>query len=177
MTGTTKTKPTAATTTISPCSKLGRMPAPLPDRSRAESISTLQALLPLHLGLYLAAKQAHWAVRGSLFLQLHKLFDKVAKTAANGADTIAERIRQLGGETTPVTTDPLIPGTDGLELARQLSQALANICAANQSAIAMLISSAHDEVSANLLTDVEGKLEKMLWMLESVVAPATAGAS
>ncbi|HNB04637.1 MAG TPA: ferritin-like domain-containing protein [Thauera aminoaromatica] len=89
------------------------MPAPLPDRSRAESISTLQALLPLHLGLYLAAKQAHWAVRGSLFLQLHKLFDKVAKTAANGADTIAERIRQLGGETTPVTTDPLIPGTDG----------------------------------------------------------------
>lgn len=149
------------------------MPAPLPDRSRAESISTLQALLPLHLGLYLAAKQAHWAVRGPLFPQLHKLFDKVAKAAEAGADTIAERIRQLGGETTPVATDPLIPGTDGLELARQLGQALTHICAANQSAIAMLSSSAHDEVGANLLIDVEGKLEKMLWMLESVTADST----
>lgn len=151
------------------------MPAPLPDRIRAESISSLQALLPLHLGLYLAAKQAHWAVRGPLFPELHRLFDKVAKAAETGADFIAERIRQLGGETSADATSLPMPGTDGLELTRQLVQALSTVCTATQAAITVL--AAGDAVSANLLTDVEGEFEKLLWMLESVVIEAGAAGS
>jgi hypothetical protein len=52
----------------------------------------LQPVLVAQVALYLAAKQAHWIVRGPQFASLHELFGQVADSAESAADTVAERI-------------------------------------------------------------------------------------
>src|ERR1041384_22579 len=69
----------------------------LPATTRSKIIELLAARLADAIDLSLQAKQAHWNVRGPHFLMLHELFDKVADETREHADTIAERITQLGG--------------------------------------------------------------------------------
>ena len=58
-------------------------------------VTLLHPVLVHQVALYLAAKQAHWIVRGPHFAPLHQLFGEVADSAQEAADTIAERIAQL----------------------------------------------------------------------------------
>ena len=69
----------------------------LSEQSRKRVIELLSARLADCIDLQLQAKQAHWNVKGSNFIALHKLFDEVADTAEEAVDLIAERIVQLGG--------------------------------------------------------------------------------
>jgi len=52
----------------------------------------LAAAIDLHGQL----KQAHWNVRGSTFIAIHELFDKVAGEAESYSDLLAERAAGLG---------------------------------------------------------------------------------
>src|SRR6266571_5268273 len=49
------------------------------------------------IDLQLQAKQAHWNVKGSQFIALHKLFDETHDAALEYVDLLAERVIQLGG--------------------------------------------------------------------------------
>lgn len=60
-------------------------------------LKSLNWCLGSAIDLKLQAKQAHWNLRGTHFIALHELFDKVAKEADEYADLLAERIVQLGG--------------------------------------------------------------------------------
>lgn len=64
---------------------------------RRKSIALLQAALVDAINLGLQAKQAHWNLTGPNFIALHRLFDELAAAAGEFADTIAERIKALGG--------------------------------------------------------------------------------
>lgn len=66
--------------------------------TRAEMIALLNARLADTLDLYSQAKQAHWNVKGSDFIQLHELFDALATEILGYVDLIAERATALGGE-------------------------------------------------------------------------------
>lgn len=69
----------------------------LPKKTGIEVAALLQARLADFIDLMMPAKQAHWNVKGSNFIALHELFDKVYTDTGVYVDIIAERIVQLGG--------------------------------------------------------------------------------
>ena len=64
---------------------------------RAQSVSMLNTQLAAAIDFHGQIKQAHWNVRGPNFMAIHALFDKVAATALDASDLIAERAAGLGG--------------------------------------------------------------------------------
>lgn len=69
----------------------------LPEKTRIEIASLLQARLADSIDLMMQAKQAHWNLKGPHFFSLHGVFDKVYSDTAEYVDLVAERIVQLGG--------------------------------------------------------------------------------
>ncbi len=69
----------------------------LDPKIRQQSIDTLNKLLATSIDLHAQVKQAHWNVRGTNFIAIHELFDKVAEEAGEWSDLIAERTNGLGG--------------------------------------------------------------------------------
>jgi starvation-inducible DNA-binding protein len=69
----------------------------LPENTRIEIASLLQARLADSIDLMMQAKQAHWNLKGPHFFSLHGVFDKVYTDAGEYVDLIGERIVQLGG--------------------------------------------------------------------------------
>ena len=69
----------------------------LPQKTRAKVNEVLADRLADATDLMLQSKQAHWNVKGPNFIALHELFDKVAESAEEWVDMIADRIVQLGG--------------------------------------------------------------------------------
>ena len=67
------------------------------ERRRAEAVNDLLRLLATLTDLRAQSKQAHWNVRGSLFRELHKLFDDAAASADAFIDRVAERAAALDG--------------------------------------------------------------------------------
>ena len=59
----------------------------------------LNALLADMFALYLKAKNFHWHVSGPHFRDYHLLLDEQATQILATTDTIAERVRKLGGQT------------------------------------------------------------------------------
>lgn len=69
----------------------------IPEDARSDLIDLLNINLAEALDLYSQAKQAHWNVKGTDFIQLHEFFDELAETLEGHADDIAERATALGG--------------------------------------------------------------------------------
>src|SRR6266550_1071640 len=69
----------------------------LPEKIRSRSVDLLNRHLAAAIDLHAQVKQAHWNVRGSNFIAIHELFDKVAGEVEDYSDTIAERAAALGG--------------------------------------------------------------------------------
>src|SRR5262249_31951013 len=69
----------------------------LSEQTRTKVIELLNARLADALDLGRQVKQAHWNVRGTNFIALHKLFDEVYDDVEEYGDLLAERVAQLGG--------------------------------------------------------------------------------
>ncbi len=69
----------------------------IPEDRRIELIALLNTSLACGNDLYAQLKQAHWNIKGSNFIALHKLFDELAEQVEEQVDIIAERIESLGG--------------------------------------------------------------------------------
>src|SRR5215510_5417612 len=69
----------------------------LSEKIRTQIAGLLQERLAEAIDLASHAKQAHWNVKGPVFIALHELFDQVYEHAGDHADLLAERIVQLGG--------------------------------------------------------------------------------
>jgi starvation-inducible DNA-binding protein len=82
-------------------------PAPSPlatltDLKSEEVQAITEAINPLiadMFTLYTKTKNYHWHVAGSHFREYHKLFDKQAEAILESIDTLAERVRRVGGTT------------------------------------------------------------------------------
>lgn len=71
--------------------------AGLDDQVRHKMIDLLNAALADGVALTLAVKQAHWNLKGTGFIGVHKLLDEAAERLREATDTIAERAVILGG--------------------------------------------------------------------------------
>jgi len=154
------------------------MPAPakLKTQSRPSPLAAaLNELLAGSIDLKLQAKQAHWNVQGENFQALHLLFDNVATQADGFADLIAERIVQLGvpaqGTLQDITRNTALSAyssstRDARKHVASMTAALTAQSNAVKSGI-RLAEKQDDAVTADILTQVAGGLDKLRWMVES----------
>src|SRR5580704_10871428 len=69
----------------------------LPPHVRKKAIGVLNGAVAELFDLFARIKQAHWNVRGTTFIGLHKLLDEFADRIMEHIDLAAERATALGG--------------------------------------------------------------------------------
>jgi starvation-inducible DNA-binding protein len=147
----------------------------LPEDKRTELVEILNQRLADVADLKSQAKQAHWNVKGMHFIALHELFDKVATSADEHTDLIAERITTLGGtaygtvrqaaQKSSLAEYPL-EITDGTAHVDALSSALADFGRKVRADIDRA-GEIGDQDTADLFTEVSRETDKNLWFVEA----------
>ncbi len=147
----------------------------LDEQTRQASVELLNARLADGIDLALAAKQAHWNLRGPHFLAIHELLDTFRAELDAGNDLIAERVSQLGGValgTTQVvaegtTVEPYPVDIFAVEdHLNALIQRYGTVANAIREAID-IADEAGDADTADIFTEVSRVLDKDLWFLEA----------
>ena len=151
----------------------------VPSNAKSVSIGVLQACLLDAIDLANATRQAHWTVRGPNFIAVHEMLGGFYGDLVTGADDIAERIVQLGGQ--PDGTSQAVTGGTRLpaypaDIAAEQAHfaALADRYAAVAKALRAGIDTtdeAGDADTADLLTGQSRDLDKKLWFLEAHLSP------
>jgi starvation-inducible DNA-binding protein len=137
----------------------------------------LSSLLADTYTLYLKTHNFHWNVTGPMFTTLHLMFEQQYNELALAVDQIAERIRALGffapgsytafGTLSSIEEAKEVPNADGM---------IRDLVADNEAvartarSIFPIVEAAHDEPTADLLTQRLQVHEKTAWMLRSLLA-------
>ena len=147
----------------------------LTDNARKTSISELNGRLADAIALALAAKQAHWNVKGRNFIAVHELFDTVHTNLREQIDIFAERVQQLDGvavgtaeKVSGATTLPEYP-TD-LTRAEDHIRALCDRFRDHGERLRAAIDAtdeAGDADTADIFTAASRSVDKDLWFMES----------
>jgi starvation-inducible DNA-binding protein len=146
------------------------------DGDRKAIASGLAKLLADTYTLYLKTHNFHWNVTGPMFNTLHLMFEQQYTELALAVDLIAERIRALGvpapgsykqfAELTRIREETTTP--EATEMIRQLVSDQETV-ARTAREIFPLVDQAHDEPTADLLTQRMQIHEKTAWMLRSLL--------
>jgi starvation-inducible DNA-binding protein len=146
------------------------------EQDRKQIAEGLSRLLADTYTLYLKTHNFHWNVTGPMFQTLHLMFETQYTELATAVDTIAERIRALGfpapGTYQEFSHLTSIPEAEGIPSAEEMIRALVE----GQEAVVRTARSifpaadqAHDEPTADLLTERMQIHEKTAWMLRSLL--------
>jgi starvation-inducible DNA-binding protein len=143
---------------------------------RAAITDGLSRLLADTYTLYLKTHNYHWNVTGPMFQTLHLMFETQYNELALAVDLIAERIRALGapapGSYREFTALSSVPEDDdrpdALEMIRRLVAGQESVARTARS-IFPAVEHAHDEPTADLLTQRLQIHEKTAWMLRSLL--------
>lgn len=146
------------------------------DKQRKEIADGLARLLADTYTLYLKTHNFHWNVKGPMFQTLHLMFETQYNELALAVDLIAERIRALGFPA-PATyrefsTLTSIKEPDGVPPAREMIAQLVQgqeAVVRTARSIFPVVDAAHDEPTADLLTQRMQLHEKTAWMLRSLL--------
>lgn len=144
--------------------------------SRKEIADGLSRLLADSYTLYLKTHNFHWNVTGPMFQTLHVMFEQQYTELALAVDLVAERIRALGfpapGSYAEFARLTSIKEADGHPNAREMIRQLVD----GQEAVVRtaraafpVVERAHDEATADLLTQRMQVHEKTAWMLRSLL--------
>lgn len=147
------------------------------DSDREKIAAHLSRLLADSYTLYLKTHNYHWNVTGPLFNTLHSMFETQYTELAGAVDEIAERIRALGitapgsyAEFGKLTSIDEGSGTESAEeMIRQLVRGQESVARTAREAFPAA-DAAHDEPTADLLTQRMQVHEKNAWMLRSMLA-------
>jgi starvation-inducible DNA-binding protein len=136
----------------------------------------LSRLLADEYTLYLKTHNFHWNVTGPMFNTLHLMFETHYTEAALAVDLVAERIRALGfpapGTYKQYAALSSIKETDGVPPAMDMVKLLVEgheACVKTARSIFPLADAAHDEPTADLLTQRMQLHEKTAWMLRALL--------
>ena len=138
--------------------------------------SGLSKLLADTYTLYLQTHNFHWNVTGPMFQTLHLMFETQYNELALAVDLIAERIRAVGhrapgtyGEFSKMSSIKEVGGTPSAEeMIRLLVEGQEAVVRTARS-VFPVVDEAHDEPSADLLTQRMQVHEKTAWMLRSLL--------
>ena len=137
----------------------------------------LSRLLADSYTLYLKTHNYHWNVTGPMFSSLHLLFEEQYTELALAVDLIAERIRALGvrapgsyHEFSKLTSVEEASGEpDAQKMILELMEGQETVVRTARS-IFDVVEEAHDEPTADLLTQRMQIHEKNAWMLRSLIS-------
>jgi starvation-inducible DNA-binding protein len=143
---------------------------------RLEIADGLSRLLADTYTLYLKTHNYHWNVTGPMFQTLHLMFEQQYNELALAVDLIAERIRALGApapgsyhefqKLSSIDEDDDAP--DAEEMIRRLTRGQEAVVRTART-IFPVVDRAHDEPTADLLTQRMQVHEKTAWMLRSLL--------
>ncbi|MQY51779.1 DNA starvation/stationary phase protection protein [Rhodocyclus tenuis] len=143
---------------------------------RREIVEGLSRVLADSYTLYLKTHNYHWNVTGPMFQTLHLLFETQYTELALAVDLVAERIRALGFPAPASYRDfqrlTVIGELDGVPSARDM---IADLVAGQEAVVRTArglfaaVDAAHDEPTADLLTQRMQVHEKNAWMLRSLL--------
>jgi starvation-inducible DNA-binding protein len=136
----------------------------------------LSKLLADTYTLYLKTHNFHWNVTGPMFQTLHLLFETQYNELALAVDLIAERIRALGfyapgtyadyARLSSIKEHPGVPKAK--DMIRELVEGQEAVVRTART-VFPVVDKAHDEASADLLTQRITLHEKSAWMLRSLL--------
>jgi starvation-inducible DNA-binding protein len=142
---------------------------------RKHVCAILQQALADSSDLAMQAKTAHWNVKGSDFIQLHKLFDELYEEMGEHVDTIAERMAALGGavfgrvqdaaKSTRLKPYPM-DITQGMDHVKALADAYSTFGNELRGDIDKC-EDMGDKVTGDVLNAITAALDKNLWFLEA----------
>ena len=148
----------------------------IPEESRARIADGLSRLLADSYTLYLKTHNYHWNVTGPLFNTLHAMFEEQYTELATAVDAIAARIQALGfkapgsyaafAKLTSIEEEQGHPSAE--EMIRELVIGQETIVRTAREVIPVA-DEAHDEPTADLLTQRMQLHEKNAWMLRSML--------
>ncbi len=148
----------------------------IPESQREEIATGLSRLLADTYTLYLKTHNYHWNVTGPMFTTLHTMFEEQYQELALAVDEIAERIRALGifapgsysrfQELTRIDEETRVPSAQ--EMTQQLVLGQETVVRTARE-IFPVIEAAHDEPTADLLTNRMQTHEKTAWMFRSLL--------
>lgn len=143
--------------------------------ARYSIIERLNEVLAGLLDTILAARHAHWNVRGPSFIALHNMFGQIAADVDRHADAIAERTAALGGvadgTVQAVARESKLPPYPALAVSQgEHVDAMSLMLGAMASRVRRAATACDDDadqVSAHLLLEAAATIEKSLWLVES----------
>ena len=148
----------------------------IPAADREAIAGGLARVLADSYTLYLKTHNYHWNVTGPMFSTLHLMFETQYTELALAVDEIAERIRALGHPApgsyreyaglTSIEEDTDAPDAESM-IRRLVAGQEAVVRTARQ--VFLLADEAHDEPTADLLTQRMQVHEKNAWMLRSLL--------
>jgi starvation-inducible DNA-binding protein len=144
--------------------------------ARQEIADGLSRLLADSYTLYLKTHNFHWNVTGPMFNTLHLMFEAQYTELAAAVDLIAERIRALGhpapgsysqyAKLSSIKEETTVPPAK--DMIRQLVEGQESVVRTAR-ALFSAVDNAHDEPTADLLTQRMQVHEKNAWMLRSLL--------
>ena len=147
------------------------------DQDRSAIVQGLSHLLADTYTLYLTTHNFHWNVTGPMFNSLHNMFMLQYTELWNAVDPVAERIRSLGhaapgsyaqfGQLTSLPDAPATP-PKALEMIAILAQGHEAVARTARN-LYPAVEKAHDEPTADLLTQRIGVHEQAAWMLRALL--------
>ncbi|NEP60960.1 MAG: DNA starvation/stationary phase protection protein [Symploca sp. SIO2G7] len=146
------------------------------EEHRSAIANGLSRILADTYTLYLKTHNFHWNVTGPMFQTLHLMFEEQYNELALAVDAIAERIRALGfpapGTYSEYVRLSSIRETEGVPKAEEMIALLVEgqeTVARTAREVFAIASEAHDEPTADLLTQRLQIHEKNAWMLRSLL--------
>ncbi len=146
------------------------------ESARKEIADGLSHLLADTYSLYLKTHYFHWNVTGPMFQTLHLMFETQYTELALAVDLVAERIRSLGfvapGTYSAYAKLSSIPETTDVPKAEDMIRLLVEgqeAVVRTARSIFPAVDAAHDEPTADLLTQRMQIHEKTAWMLRSLL--------
>jgi starvation-inducible DNA-binding protein len=143
------------------------------DKLRTRLVNRLNQNLASLTDMAAAYKQAHWAIVGIDFSQLHELFDEFTDQIRTYMDDVAERAVMIGGvahgtiqAATERTTLPPFPLDERDEL-RLLEALVVRIDKLDEDLRHAMHESADDPATQDVYIETVRGVEKQRWMLQS----------
>jgi starvation-inducible DNA-binding protein len=157
--------------------KTDRIDIGITRKQREQIAAGLSRLLADTYTLYLKTHNFHWNVTGPMFNTLHLMFETQYNELALAVDLIAERIRALdfpapGSYSQYAKLSSIKEETGVPEAKAMIRQLVEGQEAVVRTARALFpaVDEAHDEPTADLLTQRMQVHEKNAWMLRSLLA-------
>jgi starvation-inducible DNA-binding protein len=146
------------------------------EKERKQIAQGLSRLLADTYTLYLQTHNFHWNVTGPMFQTLHLMFEAQYNELALAVDQIAERIRALGfpapatyGEFVELSSIKEVRGTPSAETMIETLVRGQEAVVRTARSIFEVVDHAHDEPTADVLTQRMQIHEKTAWMLRSLL--------